>query len=69
MDNELNFSSRSYANVDYIKGNTDKGFRYQPLTPKTKDILKRIQKINPDGDYILMRNGRHLFGDTHRGNN
>jgi len=64
MDDNLHFSPRSYVNEDHIKGNTDYGFRFQPLTPKAKAILARIRELNPDGEHILMKNGRQLLTDT-----
>lgn len=64
MDDDLHFSPKTYVNVDHIKGNTDNGFRYQPLTPEAKNILERIRKVNPDGEYILMRSGKQLVVDT-----
>lgn len=64
LKNDLTFTQRSYVNVDHVKGNTDKGFRYQPLTEKTIDILNRIKKVNPDGEFILMQNGKQLLSDT-----
>ena len=64
MNDDLTFKARTRTNVQHIKGNTDKGFRYQPLTDNAKEILKRIKAVNPDGEYILMRDGKQLLQDT-----
>lgn len=64
MNDDLTFKARTRTNVPHIKGNTDKGFRYQPLTDNAKEILKRIRTVNPDGEYILMRDGKQLLQDT-----
>lgn len=64
MNDDLTFKARTRTNVQHIKGNTDKGFRYQPLTANAKEILKRIKTVNPDGEYILMRDGKQLLQDT-----
>jgi integrase len=64
MNDDLSFSSRSSVNVDHIKGNTDCGFRYQPLIPKAFDILAKIRLLNPNGRYILMQDGKQLLADT-----
>lgn len=64
MDDALTFSQRSYKNAGHIKGNTDRGFRYQPLTANALSILKRIKNVNPDGEFILMQNGKQLLTDT-----
>ena len=31
-----------------------------PLTPKAKDILKKIRQMNPDSDFIFIRDGQPL---------
>ncbi len=64
MNDDLTFEPRSYVTIDRIKGNSDCGYRYQPITPECKRILEEIRKINPDGEYILMQNGKQLLCDT-----
>ena len=46
--------------IDDIKGHTSEGKRYMPLTPKAKEILVQIQILNPDSEYIFIRNGQPL---------
>lgn len=36
MNDDLTFTSRSYENAEHVKGYTEQGFRYMPLTA---DIL------------------------------
>ena len=60
MNDDLTFSKREYVNVSHIKRNTDKGFRYQPLTSEALRILDKIRELNPDGEFILMRDGKQL---------
>ncbi|MDR7815127.1 hypothetical protein [Lacrimispora sp.] len=31
-----------------------------PLTPKAKEIMAQIQTLNPDSEYIFIRNGQPL---------
>lgn len=64
MNDDLSFNSRTYDNVDHVKGNTDQGFRYMPLMPEAKAILERARKINPDGKYIFMHYDRQLNKDA-----
>lgn len=64
MNDDLSFSPKEYTNVNHIKGRMSDGFRYQPLTPKAKLILEKVKKLNPDGDYIFMTEGRQLTTDT-----
>ncbi|MDE6852593.1 MAG: site-specific integrase [Lachnospiraceae bacterium] len=64
MDDELNFSSKTYKDVDHIKGYADAGFRYIPLTDGAKEILTRAKEVNPTGKYIFMKNDRQLTTDT-----
>ena len=46
--------------VEDIKGHTEAGRRNMPLTPAAKQILKQIRQLNPDSDYILIRDGHPL---------
>lgn len=46
--------------VDDIKGHTEFGRRDMPLTPAAKIILEKIRQLNPDSEYILIRNGQPL---------
>lgn len=64
MDDDLHFSSKTYKNVEYIKGHADAGFRYIPLTDDTKAILHKAKELNPTGAYIFMKDGRQLTTDT-----
>lgn len=46
--------------VEDIKGHTEAGRRNMPLTPAAKRILRQIRQLNPDSDYILIRDGHPL---------
>lgn len=46
--------------IEGIKSHASKGKRYMPLTPKVKEILAQIQFLNPNSEYILIRNGQPL---------
>ena len=46
--------------VEDIKGHTEAGRRNMPLTPTAKRILEQIRQLNPNSDYILIRNGHPL---------
>jgi len=60
MNDDLTFTGRECKNVNHVKGYTDSGFRTQPLTLKALDIIDKIREINPDGEFILMNNGKQL---------
>lgn len=64
MNDDLTFSKRNHVNVDHVKGNTDKGYRFQPLTDEAVKILEKIRELNPDGEFILMKNGRQLNANS-----
>lgn len=64
MNDDLSFSRRTYENVNHVKGYADEGFRYMPITPECRNILDEIRKLNPDGEFILMQNGKQLLADT-----
>ena len=58
------FSRAQFENVDHIKGNTDLGYRWIPLTEEARRILKRVREINPDGEYIFMYHGKQIYTAT-----
>lgn len=60
MNDDLTFNPRTYENVTHLKGNTDYGFRYMPLTEGARQVLERIKEINPNGEFILMNDGNQL---------
>ncbi len=64
MNDDLTFSPREHVNVDHVKGNTDKGYRFQPLTDEAIKILEKIKEQNPDGEFILMKDGRQLNANS-----
>ncbi|MCL2718712.1 MAG: tyrosine-type recombinase/integrase [Lachnospiraceae bacterium] len=63
MNDDLSFEPKEYINVNHVKGRTNDGFRYQPLTQKAKLILEEVRKINPEGKYIFMIEGHQLSGE------
>ena len=64
MNDDLTFSKRQHVNVDHVKGNTNQGYRFQPLTEEALRILERIKEQNPDGEFILMKDGRQLNANS-----
>ncbi len=64
MNDDLTFTKREHVNVDHVKGNTSQGFRFQPLTDEAIRILEKIREQNPDGEFILMHDGRQLNANS-----
>lgn len=64
MNDDLTFNSRTHKNFSHVKGNTAQGFRYMPLMPDALLILNKIKQLNPDGEYILMQDGKQLNANT-----
>lgn len=64
LNDDLTFKPLTHENVDHIKGNTDEGYRYEPLTDDALKILAQIREINPDNEYIFVRNGEQLNENT-----
>lgn len=64
MNDDLSFTKRVHTNVDHVKGYTEQGFRYQPLTDEAIRILEKIHKVNPDGEFILMQDNRQLNANS-----
>ena len=50
--------------VEDIKGHAAAGRRNMPVTPSAKRILEQLRVLNPDGEYILIRNGQPLSTGT-----
>ncbi|MGL5436922.1 MAG: tyrosine-type recombinase/integrase [Lachnospiraceae bacterium] len=46
--------------IEDTKGHTTEGKRYIPLTPTAFKLLEKIKILNPDSDYIFIRNGQPL---------
>ncbi len=64
MNDDGTFSAGRYENVDHVKGNTEEGFRWIPLTAKAQEILEKVRLLNPDGEYIFMYKGKQLYTAT-----
>ena len=64
MKDDLTFDGINYTVERRIKGNQTEGFRFIPLTSEATDIIRKITKVNPDGEYLFMRKGKMLLGDT-----
>lgn len=60
LKDDLTFSEKKMVTEDYIKGYTTQGFRYEYLTDEALEILNKARKINPDGEYVFMPNGRPM---------
>lgn len=54
------FINDEYEIIEDIKGHKEEGKRFIPLTTGAKSILKKIKEINPNNDYLFMRNGKTL---------
>lgn len=46
--------------VEDIKGHQADGKRIMPLLPAAKEILEQVKILNPDSEYIFIRNGQPL---------
>lgn len=65
LNDDLTFETLTHENVDHIKGNTNEGFRYEPLTDEALEILKQVRELNPDSEYIFVTpNGKQLNENT-----
>lgn len=59
----MTFTSRSVSVSDRMKGNTSKGYRFEYLNDEALEILKKAKKLNPDGEFIFMPNGKPMTTD------
>jgi integrase len=46
--------------IEDIKGHQSQGKRYIPLLPAAKAILEQVRQLNPNSEYIFIRNGQPL---------
>lgn len=64
MNDDLTFEPRYLTNDERIKGNKKTGFRTVGLTPTAQSIVELAHKLYPDNEYLFMRNGEQLIGNT-----
>jgi integrase len=64
VNDDLTFEKREHVTVNYVKGYADQGYRFQPLTDEALRILELIREKNPDGEFILMSDGRQLNANS-----
>lgn len=64
MNDDLTFESRYLTNEERIKGNKKTGFRTVALTDSALSIAELAHSLSPDNEYLFMRNGKQIIGDT-----
>ena len=64
MNDDLTSDKNKFETVDHLKGYTEQGFRWIPITPNAMKVLKKVKKINPDGKYIFMLNNKQLYTNS-----
>lgn len=50
--------------VEDVKGHQEEGKRYMPLVPAAKQILEQLRVINPDSEYIFIKDGQPITTST-----
>ena len=50
--------------IEDIKGHSAKGKRYMPLVPAAQRILKQIRLVNPNSEYLFIRDGKPITTST-----
>ncbi len=64
MNDDLTFEPRYLTNEERMKGNKHTGFRTVGLTPTALSIAELAHELYPDNEYLFMRNGEQILGDT-----
>lgn len=64
MNDDLSFGKTEYTIEERIKGNQKEGFRSIPLTKKAPEIVDETIHLYPEGEYLFMRDGKPIYGDT-----
>ena len=60
LQDDLTFG-KTYYNIDgRIKGNANAGIRFVNLTPKAREIVDRVKKLYPDGEFLFMNNDKPI---------
>lgn len=60
MNDDLTFEPRTMENIDRMKGGQEEGKRRQYLTEQSREILKKVKELNPDGEFVFMADGRQF---------
>lgn len=60
LHDDLTFSHKEIKVENYLKGCTSHGFRKEYLTDNALVILEKAKKLNPDGEFVFMPNGKPM---------
>lgn len=60
MNDDLTFEPRTMENIDRMKGGQEEGKRRQYLTEQSREILKKVKELNPNGEFVFMVDGRQF---------
>ena len=55
-----NFKSAGTQIVEHLKKENESEYRFIPLTDKALEIIQRAKELNPDSEFIFVRNGERL---------
>lgn len=50
--------------ISHCKGNAEAGMRYLPLSDACKKILEEVKLLNPDSEYLFIKDGHPLTTST-----
>lgn len=50
--------------IEDVKGHQEEGKRYMPLTPAAKQILEQVHVLNPDSEFIFIKDGQPITTST-----
>ena len=64
MNDDLTCGPVQYNIEERIKGNKAQGFRSIPLTPQAQKIIAKALELNPDGEFLFMRNGKPIYAGS-----
>ena len=60
LNDDMTFTEKRMVTEDYLKGCTSQGYRSEYLTDEAIEILQQAKRINPDGEYVFMPNGKPI---------
>lgn len=50
--------------IEDVKGHQEEGKRYMPLLPAAKEILEQVRMLNPDSEFIFIKDGQPITTST-----
>lgn len=64
MNENFDLGHIEYTVEERVKGNTTEGFRNIPLSSRAQSIIQKALALNPEGEYLFMKDEKPIIGNT-----